>query len=137
LLVSSSPSPPGSSSGGVNGADSNSGHATPTWKASPLSSSAARDLFGGRGVVIGSLIGALIVQVFEKRAWRWPAVDANYQVFAIGVLVIVAVSVDQWIQRGCEGMTSTQEAPSCPVLEADDLVKGVRPGSSVLAGVGA
>jgi fructose transport system permease protein len=55
-------------------------------------------LFGGRGVVIGSLIGALIVQVFEN-GLALAGVDANYQVFAIGVLVIVAVSVDQWIRR--------------------------------------
>ena len=55
-------------------------------------------LFGGRGVVLGSLIGALIVQVFVNGLALLPNVDQNYQVFAVGVLVIAAVSVDQWIR---------------------------------------
>ncbi|MGI8696597.1 MAG: ABC transporter permease [Mycobacteriales bacterium] len=54
-------------------------------------------LFGGRGVVVGSLIGALIVQVFNS-GLALAGVDPNYQVLAIGVLVILAVSVDQWIR---------------------------------------
>jgi fructose transport system permease protein len=55
-------------------------------------------LFGGRGLVIGSLIGALIVQVFNS-GLALAGVDPNYQVLATGVLVILAVSVDQWIRR--------------------------------------
>jgi fructose transport system permease protein len=54
-------------------------------------------LFGGRGLVVGSLIGASIVQVFTT-GLALPGYDPNYQVLAIGVLVIVAVSVDQWIR---------------------------------------
>lgn len=54
-------------------------------------------LFGGRGAVIGSLIGALIVQVFDN-GLALAGVDPNYQVFAVGVLVIVAVAADQWIR---------------------------------------
>jgi fructose transport system permease protein len=54
-------------------------------------------LFGGRGVVIGSLIGALIVQVFVN-GLALAGIDPNYQVLAVGVLVIAAVSVDQWIR---------------------------------------
>jgi fructose transport system permease protein len=54
-------------------------------------------LFGGRGVVIGSLIGALIVQVFVN-GLALAGYDPNYQVMAVGVLVIAAVSVDQWIR---------------------------------------
>jgi fructose transport system permease protein len=54
-------------------------------------------LFGGRGVVLGSLIGALIVQVFVNGLALTPY-DQNYQVMAVGVLVIAAVSVDQWIR---------------------------------------
>ena len=54
-------------------------------------------LFGGRGAVIGSLIGALIVQVFDN-GLALAGVDPNYQVLAVGVLVIVAVAVDQWIR---------------------------------------
>jgi fructose transport system permease protein len=54
-------------------------------------------LFGGRGLVIGSLIGALIVQVFNS-GLALAGVDPNYQVLATGILVILAVSVDQWIR---------------------------------------
>jgi ribose/xylose/arabinose/galactoside ABC-type transport system permease subunit len=51
--------------GRVNGADTNSG-INANLEASPLSSSAARACSVGRGVVIGSLDRALIVQVFEN-----------------------------------------------------------------------
>jgi len=54
-------------------------------------------LFGGRGVVIGSLIGAFIVQVFQN-GLALAGFDPNYQVLAVGILVILAVSVDQWIR---------------------------------------
>jgi fructose transport system permease protein len=54
-------------------------------------------LFGGRGRVVGSLIGALIVQVFDN-GLALAGFDPNYQVLAVGVLVIAAVSVDQWIR---------------------------------------
>ena len=47
--------------------------------------------------MIGSLIGALIVQVFDN-GLALAGVDPNYQVLAIGVLVIVAVAADQWIR---------------------------------------
>ena len=55
-------------------------------------------LFGGRGSLLGSLLGALIVQVFDN-GLALAGVDANYQVLAVGVLVILAVSVDQWIRK--------------------------------------
>jgi fructose transport system permease protein len=54
-------------------------------------------LFGGRGAVVGSLLGALIVQVFDN-GLALIGVDPNYQVLAVGVLVIVAVAADQWIR---------------------------------------
>ena len=71
---------------------------TPTWSRITAVVIGGTSLFGGRGVVIGSLIGALIVQVFDN-GLALAGVDPNYQVLAIGVLVIVAVSVDQWIRR--------------------------------------
>jgi fructose transport system permease protein len=55
-------------------------------------------LFGGRGVVIGTLFGALIVQVFEN-GLALAGVPDLYQQLAEGLLVIAAVSVDQWIRR--------------------------------------
>jgi fructose transport system permease protein len=55
-------------------------------------------LFGGRGVLIGSLIGALIVGVF-RNGLALAGVDVLYQTLAVGFLVIVAVAIDQWIRR--------------------------------------
>ncbi len=55
-------------------------------------------LFGGRGSVIGTLIGALIVGVFRS-AVSLAGLDVLWQEFAIGVLIIVAVALDQWIRR--------------------------------------
>ena len=55
-------------------------------------------LFGGRGLVVGSLLGALIVQVFNS-GLALAGVDPNYQVLATGILVIIAVTVDQWIRK--------------------------------------
>jgi len=55
-------------------------------------------LFGGRGGVLGTLLGALIVQVFAS-GLSIIGVDDQYRLFAVGVLVILAVSVDQWIRK--------------------------------------
>lgn len=56
-------------------------------------------LFGGRGNVLGTLIGALIVGVF-RNGLQLMGVDSIYQVLITGILVIVAVSIDQLSQRG-------------------------------------
>lgn len=55
-------------------------------------------LFGGRGSIIGTLIGALIVGVFRS-GLALAGLDALWQEFAVGVLIIVAVASDQWIRR--------------------------------------
>ena len=55
-------------------------------------------LFGGRGVVLGTLFGALIVQVFQT-GLALAGVEELYQQLAEGLLVIAAVTVDQWIRR--------------------------------------
>ena len=51
-------------------------------------------LFGGRGVVIGSLIGTLVVGVF-RNGLTLMGVSSLYQVLITGVLVILAVTTDQ------------------------------------------
>ena len=51
-------------------------------------------LFGGRGTIIGTLIGALIIGVV-RNGLVLMGVAATYQVLITGILVIVAVSVDQ------------------------------------------
>lgn len=55
-------------------------------------------LFGGRGAILGSLFGALIVGVF---AFGLPLAGADPQwvLFATGCLIISAVGLDQWIRR--------------------------------------
>jgi len=55
-------------------------------------------LFGGRGVVLGALFGALIVQVFQN-GLSLAGVQALYLQLAEGLLVIGAVAVDQWIRK--------------------------------------
>jgi fructose transport system permease protein len=55
-------------------------------------------LFGGRGVVVGTLLGAIIVGM-ARNGLSLAGFDPLWQDFTIGVLVIVAVTVDQWIRR--------------------------------------
>ncbi len=55
-------------------------------------------LFGGRGAVFGTLLGALIVGFF-RTGLSLAGVDDQWRVLAIGLLVIIAVSVDQWIRK--------------------------------------
>jgi fructose transport system permease protein len=55
-------------------------------------------LFGGRGGIIGTMLGALIVYSFNI-GLSLAGVDDQLRVLAIGVLIIVAVSIDQWIRK--------------------------------------
>lgn len=55
-------------------------------------------LFGGRGAIFGTLIGALIVGVFRS-GLKLASVDVLWQSFAVGLLIITAVAMDQWIRR--------------------------------------
>ncbi len=54
-------------------------------------------LFGGRGLVLGTLVGALIVGVF-RNGLQLAGVDVVWQGTAIGLLVLIAVALDQWIR---------------------------------------
>jgi fructose transport system permease protein len=56
-------------------------------------------LLGGRGQIMGTLIGALIVGVF-RNGLQLMGVGSIYQVLITGVLVIVAVSIDYISHRG-------------------------------------
>jgi len=55
-------------------------------------------LFGGRGSIIGTVIGALIVGVF-RNGLALSGLELLWQDFAVGVLIIVAVTIDQWIRK--------------------------------------
>jgi fructose transport system permease protein len=55
-------------------------------------------LFGGRGSIVGSVLGAIIVGVFIT-GLSLAGVDSYWQTFATGCLVIVAVALDQYLRR--------------------------------------
>jgi len=55
-------------------------------------------LFGGRGSILGALFGALIVGVFTL-GLRLLGADAQWTFLLIGILIIAAVAVDQWIRK--------------------------------------
>ena len=55
-------------------------------------------MFGGRGSIVGTFIGALIVGVF-RNGLQLMGVPAIYQVLITGILVIAAVSIDQLTHR--------------------------------------
>ncbi len=55
-------------------------------------------LFGGRGAIVGTILGALIVGVF-RIGLSLAGVDDQWRVLATGLLVIIAVSIDQWIRK--------------------------------------
>jgi len=55
-------------------------------------------LFGGRGSILGMLFGALIVGVFSLGLRLW-GTDPQWTYLLIGVLIIAAVAIDQWIRK--------------------------------------
>ena len=58
-------------------------------------------LFGGRGSIPGSVLGALIVGVFTT-GLSLAGVDDYWQMFAVGNLVLIAVALDQWLRRASQ-----------------------------------
>jgi fructose transport system permease protein len=56
-------------------------------------------LFGGRGIILGTLVGALIVGVF-RNGLTLIGVSSVYQILVTGVLVILAVATDQMSRKG-------------------------------------
>ncbi len=55
-------------------------------------------LFGGRGSIMGMMFGALIVGVFTLGLNMY-GTDPQWTYLLIGVLIIAAVAVDQWIRK--------------------------------------
>lgn len=55
-------------------------------------------LFGGRGSIMGMFFGALIVGVFEL-GLRMLGTNPQLTYLLIGVLIISAVAIDQWIRK--------------------------------------
>ena len=56
-------------------------------------------LFGGRGVILGTLIGAVVVGVL-RNGLTLMGVSSVYQVLITGILVILAVAIDQLSRKG-------------------------------------
>lgn len=56
------------------------------------------NLFGGRGSILGTMIGALIMGVLQN-GLNLLAVQSYYQQMAIGAVLILAVFLDQWQAR--------------------------------------
>jgi fructose transport system permease protein len=56
-------------------------------------------LFGGRGVILGTLVGAVVVGVL-RNGLTLMGVSSVYQVLITGILVILAVAVDQLSRKG-------------------------------------
>lgn len=55
-------------------------------------------LAGGRGSIMGAVIGSVLVSVFRNGLFL-AGVDVLFQNLAVGVLTIVAVGLDQWIKK--------------------------------------
>jgi len=55
-------------------------------------------LFGGRGSIYGAFFGAMIVGVFEM-GLRMAGADPQWTFMLIGMLIIGAVALDQWIRK--------------------------------------
>ena len=56
-------------------------------------------LFGGRGILLGTLMGAMIVGVF-RNGLTLMGVSSVYQILVTGILVILAVATDQMSRKG-------------------------------------
>ena len=74
--------------------DPNAGQTTENLDAITAVVLGGTSLFGGRGTIIGTLIGALIIGVV-RNGLVLMGVASTYQILITGILVIVAVSVDQ------------------------------------------
>jgi fructose transport system permease protein len=78
--------------------DPNAGQTTENLDAITAVVLGGTSLFGGRGTVIGTLIGAIVIGVF-RNGLTLIGVEVVWQYFVTGILVILAVSVDQLTHR--------------------------------------
>ncbi len=78
--------------------DPNAGQTTENLDAITAVVLGGTSLFGGRGSVLGTLVGAIIVGVF-RNGLTLVGVQVIYQYLVTGILVILAVSIDQLAHR--------------------------------------
>jgi ribose transport system permease protein len=55
-------------------------------------------LMGGRGTIWGTLVGAMVIGILNN-GFNLMAVDAHYQLVAKGVIILLAVLLDQYLKR--------------------------------------
>lgn len=55
-------------------------------------------LSGGRGTILGAVLGALIIQTIQSGI-LFLGIDAKWSIFVTGAVIIVAVAVDQLVRR--------------------------------------
>lgn len=55
-------------------------------------------LMGGRGTIWGTLVGAVVIGILNN-GFNLMAVDAHYQLVAKGVIILLAVLLDQYLKR--------------------------------------
>jgi ribose transport system permease protein len=55
-------------------------------------------LSGGRGSVVGAVLGALIIQVIQSGI-LFLGIDAKWSIFVTGAVIVIAVAVDQIVRR--------------------------------------
>jgi len=55
-------------------------------------------LSGGRGTILGAVLGALIIQTIQSGI-LFLGIDAKWSIFVTGAVIIVAVAVDQIVRR--------------------------------------
>jgi inositol transport system permease protein len=55
-------------------------------------------LTGGRGSMIGTVLGAMVFGVIQS-GFTYVKLDAFYQLMAMGAVIVGAVVLDQWRQK--------------------------------------
>lgn len=68
-------------------------------------------LSGGRGTILGAVVGALIIQVITTGI-LFLGVDVKWSTFVTGAVIIVAVAVDQLVRRQRERRQVTASSPA-------------------------
>jgi len=55
-------------------------------------------LSGGRGTILGAVLGALIIQVIQSGI-LFLGIDAKWSIFVTGAVIVIAVAIDQLVRR--------------------------------------
>ncbi len=101
-------------------------------------------LFGGRGTLFGTLLGAAFITVLAK-GQTLIGVPSNYQSFTRGIVILAAVSLDVLSQRGvavpgrlrwARGFTPAENAPEARPAEDAPARAPTTAGTAVLQTIG-